>query len=132
MWGDAHNDGAYYASTGSWPGDEFDRVGITDEGNVIYKLKLNITADADMPDNIIITENGSDDAHKVVDTAPFVNHGYYVKGQSVAVSTVPTSIASVNMGNRLESNVMYNLSGQRVDRSYQGVVIANGMKYIQR
>lgn len=132
MWGDAHNDGAYYASTGSWPGDEFDRVGITAEGNVIYKLKLNITADVDMPDNIIITENGSDDAHKVVDTAPFVNHGYYVKGQSVAVSTVPTSIASVNIGSRLESNVMYNLSGQRVDRNYQGVVIANGMKYIQK
>ena len=132
MWGDAHNDGAYYASTGAWPGDEFERVGITADGNVIYKLKLNITADADMPDNIIITENGSDDAHKVVDTAPFVNHGYYVKGQSVAVSTVPTSITTVNMDTWLESNVVYNLSGQRVDRSYQGVVVANGKKYIQR
>ncbi|MGI6243530.1 MAG: alpha-amylase family glycosyl hydrolase [Prevotella sp.] len=132
MWGDVHSDGAYYASTGSWPGDEFARVGITTEGNVIYKLKLNITADDDMPDNIIITENGSDDAHKVVDTAPFVNHGYYMKGQSVAVKEVPTSIAAVAKSRRTESNAIYNLSGQRVDRSYQGIVIAHGKKYIQR
>ena len=33
---------------------------------------------------------------------------------------------------KVQSNVIYNLAGQRVDANYKGVVIVNGKKMIQK
>ena len=53
---------------------------------------------------------------------------------SVAVELVPgtTAIEAVSDVKRAQSNVRYNLAGQRVGASYKGVVIMNGKKYLVR
>ena len=44
-----------------------------------------------------------------------------------------TGIESVKKaGVKAESNVIYNLSGQRVDADYKGIVIKNGKKFVQK
>ncbi len=132
MWNDTYG-GERYAATGSWPGDSFNRLGITTAGNVVYKYSFTLAAGITPPAYIIITENGSADANKVINGAPFVNHGYYVKGQPSAVTTVPTDIAALSAGaSRYPADRhYYNLSGQEVPESYQGIVIHQGRKLIK-
>lgn len=129
MWNDSFG-GERYAATGAWPGDAFSRIGTTTGGNIVYKYSFTLAADVTLPAYIIITENGSSDADKVVNGAPFVNHGYYVKGQPTAVTTVPTGIAAlaITAGNTTAGNRFYNLSGQQVPESYRGIVIHRGRK----
>ena len=44
-----------------------------------------------------------------------------------------TAISNLNINDNLNNNVArYNLSGQRVDESYKGIVIVNGKKYINK
>ena len=43
----------------------------------------------------------------------------------------PTGIALMTTGNSRRSSAIYNLSGQKVDASYHGIVIKNGMKVMQ-
>ncbi|MBR1543769.1 MAG: hypothetical protein IJ626_02615, partial [Muribaculaceae bacterium] len=74
----------------SWPGDQLSRLGVTAEGKVVYKYEVNISAADAMPTNLIFTKNGSADANKTF-TGAFVNHGYYIEGQGVATTTVPSS-----------------------------------------
>ena len=44
----------------------------------------------------------------------------------------PTAIMTVKTEHRYNDGVMYNTSGQVVDKSYKGIVIVNGRKYINR
>ena len=44
----------------------------------------------------------------------------------------PTAIMTVKTERRYNDGVMYNTSGQVVDKSYKGIVIVNGKKYINR
>jgi len=44
----------------------------------------------------------------------------------------PTEIITVTAAPRYEDNVMYNMSGQVVDKSYKGLVIMNGKKFFNR
>ena len=44
----------------------------------------------------------------------------------------PTIINVIQEEERVHDNVMYNLSGQVVDKSYKGIVIINGKKIIQK
>ena len=44
----------------------------------------------------------------------------------------PTAIMTVKTEHRYNDGVMYNTSGQVVDKSYKGIVIVNGKKYINR
>ena len=48
-----------------------------------------------------------------------------VKGGATGIATVKKTVKS-------QSNVIYNLAGQRVDANYKGVVIVNGQKKIQK
>ena len=48
-----------------------------------------------------------------------------VKGGATGIATVKKTVKS-------QSNVIYNLAGQRVDANYKGVVIVNGKKMIQK
>ena len=45
---------------------------------------------------------------------------------------VTDNIDSTNSGNRTAtgSDAMYNLAGQRVSKTYKGIVVKNGKKYI--
>lgn len=47
-------------------------------------------------------------------------------------NTGTTGIGSVENNKVSDDNAVYNLSGQRVDASYKGLVIKNGRKYINR
>lgn len=49
----------------------------------------------------------------------------------VSLNTVPTGISSVVAAPALDANApVYNLAGQRVNKSYKGVVVQNGRKFI--
>ncbi len=49
----------------------------------------------------------------------------------VSLNTVPTGISSVVATPALDANApVYNLAGQRVNKSYKGVVVQNGRKFI--
>lgn len=45
---------------------------------------------------------------------------------------VPTEIMTVREERPVEDNVMYNMAGQVVDKSYKGIVIINGRKYVNK
>ena len=62
--------------------------------------------------------------------------GMYVSGYCCIVTKVniiqiATSISSVNVEKNVNAPI-YNLSGQRVDAQYKGVVIQNGKKFLQK
>lgn len=46
------------------------------------------------------------------------------------VGDLPASVKTVLNGNRLDGSVLYDLQGKRVDKSYKGLVVANGQKLI--
>ena len=45
---------------------------------------------------------------------------------------VPTAIMTIKAESANKEGVMYNLAGQKVDKSYKGVVIMNGKKMVQK
>ncbi|MDE6741309.1 MAG: hypothetical protein K2J58_03145 [Muribaculaceae bacterium] len=47
-------------------------------------------------------------------------------------NAIPKVTTSVNAIENVESSVIYNIYGQRVDESYRGIVIKNGKKYINK
>ena len=59
------------------------------------------------------------------------SENFYVKE---GAGTDPhTGIKSVvNKNNKINSDAIYNLSGQRVSKDYKGIVIKNGNKYIAK
>lgn len=135
IWNDTYG-GETYATSGTWPGDTFQRLGKTVEGNVVYKYSFALQSGVTLPDYIIITENGSADANKVVNGAAFVNHGYYVKGQPEAVRTVTTGITNLTVSDLTRSGQTtddnyYNLAGQRVSGSTRGILIHWGRKVLR-
>ena len=44
----------------------------------------------------------------------------------------PTAITTIRTERTMQENVMYNMAGQVVDKSYKGIVIMNGKKYLNR
>ena len=51
---------------------------------------------------------------------------------AVVEQPAPTTIQGVRTQSTTNNDAIYNLSGQRVDENYKGVVIRNGKKYLQR
>ena len=45
---------------------------------------------------------------------------------------IPTEIMTVKEERRADDNVMYNMAGQVVDKSYKGIVIMNGRKFVNK
>lgn len=127
--------GESYTSDGSgWPGDAMTQLGKTTEGKYIYKIQLNLKEGIPLPSNLIITENGSEEKSKTVNSAEFVNHGYYVKGSNTVSKTiVVTGIKSVTGDNDSQSSHRYyDLSGRIISKPLFGIYIHNGKKYIAR
>lgn len=103
----------------------------------------NLTGDADiMPGNELLTDNGDGKWTVKVDlsTAPalvelldshhllFTGSGYTLSKLYFGGATGIQAIKNV----KSESNVIYNLAGQKVDANYKGVVIMNGKKFMQK
>lgn len=58
----------------------------------------------------------------------FVNEGSYIDGSSL----VDTGIAPIVIQKKQNDGKWYNLAGQQVDKSYKGVVIVNGRKFVNK
>ena len=58
----------------------------------------------------------------------FVNEGSYIDGSSL----VDTGIAPIVIQKKQNDGKWYNLAGQLVDKSYKGVVIVNGRKFVNK
>ena len=57
----------------------------------------------------------------------FVSEKSYIDGSSLA-----TGIAPIVIQKRQEDGKWYNLAGQQVDKSYKGIVIVNGKKFVNK
>lgn len=53
------------------------------------------------------------------------NYGYTADSET-------SGIADIIINEQPQSDVIYNVLGQKVDENYKGLVIKNGKKYIQR
>jgi hypothetical protein len=83
--------------------------------NVRWYIKSDDNAEGKTPENLINEAGGGN---------------FYVK---VGAGTNPVmSIADITIDNITKSDVIYNLSGQRVSKDYKGVVIKNGRKFVQK
>ena len=143
-WGDLGGGEAYCSNT-AWPGDEMQLMGQTATGNYVYKSKL--TKPAEAPQYLIISKGGG--ATKLFDGVAFVNHGYYVEGQSgptyVVTTTGTTGIYDLQIDDlRFSSGDIYTLDGRKIvngklsnsklsnSQIPKGIYIVNGKKVVLR
>jgi len=133
MW-NGSGDGKVFTEDGNtaWPGSKMKRLGITTDGNVVYKYTIKVTAATGVPTGIIFTKNGGNNKTFEGD---FINHGYYVEGRGVATITVPTTdtgITAVTSTVKATGRI-YSLSGRlmkNVTCLPKGVYIRDGKKFI--
>lgn len=109
-----------------------DEKAMTEGGERYYMLSLDAKNTAGSVGFYWGVANGeafTNGAHKaylcVKDNATGAKTCYRFDGQTTAIDGTRTDKPTAADG------VVYNLAGQRVDRSYKGVVIKNGKKYIQ-
>lgn len=55
-----------------------------------------------------------------------------IKKFTITLKDIPNDITGINVESNNNAHPMYNLSGQRVDKNYKGVVIQNGKKFINK
>ena len=55
-----------------------------------------------------------------------------IKKFTITLKETSAGITDINANSNDDTRPMYNLSGQRVDKTYKGVVIQNGKKFINR
>ncbi len=61
----------------------------------------------------------------------FVNGGYYtIDGYQATVTGINNITIDENQQGKRTNNAIYNLAGQRVDKTYKGIVIQNGKKIV--
>lgn len=109
-----------------------DEEATTEGGERYYMLSLDANSTAGSVGFYWGAANGGafkNDAHKaylcVKDNATGAKTCYRFDGQTTAIDGTRVDKPTAADG------AVYNLAGQRVDRSYKGVVIKNGKKYIQ-
>lgn len=128
-WG-ALGGGEAYCTNTSWPGDDMMLIGQTATGSYVYKCIL--TKTNEIPQYLIISKNGGD--AKIYDGITFVNHGYYVEGQTTPTQIISatTGIKSVYDSPNGDSRI-YDLSGRQVVNNRDltnGIYIRNGKKIV--
>ena len=60
----------------------------------------------------------------VLNGAPAAKYAINFDGEATGIHTIEAASAA--------NGAMYNLAGQRVDKSYKGIVIVNGKKYLNK
>ena len=110
-------------------------MGQTDTGRNVYKYTYTKVTEA--PANLIISYNGGNT--KVYDGVTFVNHGYYVEGNSTPTQIITaTGIQELRSERLKEKGDYYDLSGRKVataesDSSLpKGIYIRGGKKYVKK
>ena len=106
------DDGASLTAADIQPGNEL----LTNNGDGTWTVKVDLSANA--------TLIGLLDSHHLL----FTGVGYVPIKMYFGNATAIQAVKNV----QAESNVIYNLAGQRVDANYKGVVIVNGQKKIQK
>ena len=95
-------------------------------GNVV-KMKATITTKAKKVYNYSFSMKLVDNQSNV--TLFFVNEGSYIDGSSIATGIKTPMVIT----KKTESEgKWYNLNGQQVDRSYKGIVLVNGRKFLNK
>lgn len=101
-------------------------VNYTTEG--VYTMKAVITTAAGKSYNYTYTKSIASSPSQI--TLFFVNEGSYIDGSSI--STGIESEVVDGEGLQQVDGKTYNLSGQRVDKSYRGIVIKDGKKFVSK
>ena len=119
--------GEAYCTHSSWPGDGMTLMGQTDTGKNIYKWLQTKATEA--PQYLIISKNGGNT--KIYDGIDFVNHGYYVEGQTVPtrIITAATAICKPT-ADRISYGGEFSPSGQPIQSNRPGIHIRDGKKYV--
>ncbi len=104
----------------------------TTGGAPYYALSLNASGDDDsvgfywMAENGAAFTNGAHKAYLALNSTEEVKSGYTFKdGEAVSIQSIGTADST-------EDGPTYNLAGQQVDKSYKGIVIKNGKKYLNK
>ena len=93
----------------------------------VFKMESTITTQAGKVYHYSYTTTLADKPSKIV--LFFVNEGSYIDGSSL----VDTGIAApVIIQKKQADGKWYNLAGQQVDKSYKGVVVVNGKKFVNK
>lgn len=134
-WGDLGGGEAYQTNT-SWPGDAMTLMGQTASGHYIYKYTFTKVNDA--PAYLIISYNGGNT--KIYDGVAFVNHGYYVEGNSTPTQIITATGIREIVNRKSVIGKCYDLSGRKVATEEgsslfhsslkKGIYIQGGKKYI--
>ena len=121
VWG--ANEKNFCANT-DWPGDKMKWVGTDSKNHQIWLWDKGETPET-MPTSLLFSNKGTP---KTADMK-FQNGGYYDATGLIGVAT--QGIAPVTVSSQ-KTAPDYNLSGQRVDGNYRGIVIRNGRKVVIR
>ena len=136
-WGTLGGGEAYQQNT-NWPGDAMTLMGQTATGRNVYKYTFTKVSEA--PANLIISYNGGNT--KVYDGVPFVNHGYYVEGNSTPTQIITATGIREIVNRKSVIGKCYDLSGRKVATEEgsslftlhsslkKGIYIQGGKKYI--
>jgi len=111
-------------------------VGTADNGNKVYKWtwngkcynngKTTETTPQGSPTGIIFHNSSQQTAD-----FDFTNGGYYnYSGKQGIVTGISNITIDENQQGKRTNNAIYNLAGQRVDKTYKGIVIKNGKKVV--
>jgi hypothetical protein len=60
------------------------------------------------------------------------NFAYKVVGGQITYFEDPSGISNVTIKDRKATGAIYNIAGQKVDKSYKGLVIQNGKKFVNK
>ena len=124
--------GDAWSQNGSWPGDGMTLMGQTATGSYVYKYV--VTKTTEEPASFIITRyEGNTEKARLYDGANFVNHGYYVEGQTTPtqIITALSGIEDVYYTDTDKEQPIYTITGQRVSRiSSPGIYIQGGKKIL--
>ena len=122
------NEEVNFCANQEWPGDKMTRAGEDNNGHVIWLWDGGETEElSSMPEMILFSNNGSPQT----DNFQFVVGGYYDATGLVGNVNDAQGIEAVTVVNKV-SQYTYNLSGQRVNANYRGLVIKEGKKLIAR
>jgi hypothetical protein len=103
-------------------------MGQTATGRNVYKYTFTKVSEA--PANLIISYNGGNT--KVYDGVPFVNHGYYVEGNSTPTQIITATGIREIVNRKSVIGKCYDLNGTRRNAMQKGVNIVNGKKIITK
>ena len=124
-----HNNGDKNYTGGTWPGEDCYKIGKAEDGRYIWQWCYygNLTS---TPTHIIFNNSGSPQTADM----SFTNGGWYQGSSTKADPSLGIEDVELNDNSQLSivNSRLYNLSGQKVDDDYKGIVIVNGKKYLKK